>query len=167
MKKLNRKGFTLIELLAVIVVLAIILVVTIPSVIDSMNSAKSSQLNNAVGTVTKWFTEQYELDTLGAGVGGGPSPEYTTFKDTFTDKALPKTNPGSDNITGDAGQTILKAAGITNPAGLTGRIYVNGTKICVKLTANPEKTVNGVKTPASQFYVAGAGNANTVEGSGC
>ena len=46
MKKLNRKGFTLIELLAVIVVLAIIIVVTIPSVISSMNNAKTSQLNN-------------------------------------------------------------------------------------------------------------------------
>lgn len=167
MKKLNRKGFTLIELLAVIVVLAIIIVVTIPSVIDSMNSAKTSQLNNAVGTVTEWFTKQYELDTLGAGVGGGPSPEYTTFKNTFTDKALPKTNPGSDNITGDAGQTILKAAGITNPTGLTGRIYVNGSKICVVLTANPEKTVNGVKTPASQFYNAADTTKNTATGSGC
>ena len=152
MKKLNRKGFTLIELLAVIVVLAIIIVVTIPSVIDSMNSAKTSQLNNAVGTVTEWFTKQYELDTLGAGVGGGPSPEYTTFKDTFTDKALPKTNPGSDNITGDAGQTILKAAGITN---LTGRIYVNGSKICVILNAGTD----------SQFNVAGTDNKAI--GSGC
>lgn len=155
MKKLNRKGFTLIELLAVIVVLAIIIVVTIPSVISSMNSAKSSQLNNAVGTVTEWFTKQYELDTLGTGVGGGPSTEYTTFKNTFTDKALPITDPGSDNVTGDAGQTILKAAGITNPTGLTGRIYVNGSKICVILNAGTD----------SQFNVAGTDNKAI--GSGC
>ena len=110
MKKLNRKGFTLIELLAVIVVLAIIIVVTIPSVIDSMNSAKSKQLENAVGTVTEWFTKQYELDTLGAGVSDGASKEYTTFKKTFTDKALPITAPTADNITGADGETVLKAA---------------------------------------------------------
>lgn len=157
MKKLNRKGFTLIELLAVIVVLAIIIVVTIPSVISSMNSAKSKQLENAAGTVTEWFTKQYELDTLGTGVSDGASDEYTTFKNSFTDKALPITDPGSDNITGDGGQTILKAAGITNPAGLTGRIYVNGTKICVKLTADS----------TSQFYNASDTTKNTANGSGC
>lgn len=173
MKKLNRKGFTLIELLAVIVVLAIIIVVTIPSVISSMNNAKTKQLDNAVGTVTEWFTKQYELDTLGAGVSDGASKEYTNFlksKDTaHTDPGqqvavpLPKAKESAFDLDPD----VLKAAGITNPAGLTGKIYVNDTKICVVLTANPEKTVNGVKIPASQFYVAGAGNANTVEGSGC
>lgn len=157
MKKLNRKGFTLIELLAVIVVLAIIIVVTIPSVISSMNNAKTKQLENAVGTVTEWFTKQYELDTLGAGVSDGASKEYTTFV-------------GEGGLTTTAKEldaAVLKAAGITNPIGLSGTVKVNGSKICVTLTANPETTVNGVKTPASQFYVAGAGNANTVEGSGC
>lgn len=167
MKKLNRKGFTLIELLAVIVVLAIIIVVTIPSVISSMNNAKSSQLANAAGTVTEWFTKQYELDSLGAGVAGGPSSEYNTFKETLNNKALPTEAPENNNITGTDGETVLKAAGITNPTGLTGKIYVNGSKICIILTANPETTVNGVKTPASQFYVASAGDKNTVKGSGC
>lgn len=155
MKKLNRKGFTLIELLAVIVVLAIIIVVTIPSVIDSMNNAKSKQLENAVGTVTEWFTKQYELDTLGTGVSDGASKEYTTFKNTFTDKALPITAPGKgeNNLT----PNVLKAAGITNPAGLTGVVYVNGTKICVKLTADS----------TSQFYNASDTTKNTANGSGC
>lgn len=157
MKKLNRKGFTLIELLAVIVVLAIIIVVTIPSVIDSMNSAKSKQLENAVGTVTEWFTKQYELDTLGAGVSDGASKEYTTFKNTFTDKALPITAPTADNITGADGETVLKAAGITNPKGLTGVVYVNDKKICVKLTADS----------TSQFYNASDTTKNTANGSGC
>ena len=157
MKKLNRKGFTLIELLAVIVVLAIIIVVTIPSVIDSMNSAKSKQLENAVGTVTEWFTKQYELDTLGAGVSDGASKEYTTFKNTFTDKALPITAPTADNITGADGETVLKAAGITNPKGLTGVVYVNDKKICVKLTADS----------TSQFYNASDTTKNIANGSGC
>lgn len=170
MKKLNRKGFTLIELLAVIVVLAIIIVVTIPSVIDSMNSAKSSQLNNAVGTVTEWFTKQYELDTLGTGVGVGPtgvgvgpSKEYTNFlksKDTeHTDSTqkvavpLPKAKESAFELNTD----VLKAAGITNPAGLTGKIYVNDTKICVVLTADS----------TSQFYNASDTTKNTANGSGC
>lgn len=163
MKKLNRKGFTLIELLAVIVVLAIIIVVTIPSVIDSMNSAKSSQLNNAVGTVTEWFTKQYELDTLSTGVGVGPSKEYTNFlksKDTeHTDSTqkvavpLPKAKESAFELNTD----VLKAAGITNPAGLTGKIYVNDTKICVVLTADS----------TSQFYNASDTTKNTANGSGC
>jgi prepilin-type N-terminal cleavage/methylation domain-containing protein len=38
----NKKGFTLVELLAVIVVLAIIMIIAVPSVLDSMNSAKKS-----------------------------------------------------------------------------------------------------------------------------
>lgn len=147
MKKLNRKGFTLIELLAVIVVLAIIIVVTIPSVISSMNNAKSSQLSNANGTVTEWFTKQYELATLGAGVGGGPSAEYTTFV-------------GSTGLTStakDLDAAVLKAAGITNPTGLTGSVKVNGSKICVILTAGS----------ASQFYNSADTTKNTTTGSGC
>ena len=147
MKKLNRKGFTLIELLAVIVVLAIIIVVTIPSVISSMNNAKSSQLSTANGTVTEWFTKQYELATLGAGVGGGPSAEYTTFV-------------GSTGLTStakDLDAAVLKAAGITNPTGLTGSVKVNGSKICVILTAGS----------TSQFYNASDTTKNEVTGSGC
>ncbi len=173
MKKLNRKGFTLIELLAVIVVLAIIIVVTIPSVISSMNNAKTKQLENAAGTVTEWFTKQYELDSLGTGVSDGASKEYTNFlksKDTaHTDPEqqvavpLPEKEESAFKLDTD----VLKAAGITNPTGLSGTIYVNGSKICVVLTANPETTVNGVKTPASQFYVATTGAKNTVKGSGC
>ena len=173
MKKLNRKGFTLIELLAVIVVLAIIIVVTIPSVISSMNSAKTSQLENAVNTVTEWFTKQYELDSLGAGVAGGPSVEYTNFlksQDTaHTDPAeqVAKPLPTAKANAFELDAAVLKAAGITNPDGLTGTVYVNGSKICVTLKANPETTEKGTTIPASQFYVASAGDKNTVEGSGC
>lgn len=153
MKKLNRKGFTLIELLAVIVVLAIIIVVTIPSVISSMNSAKSSQLANAAGTVTEWFTKQYELDTLGTGVGGSPSSEYSTFKSSLDGGALPTADPKTNNLT----PAVIKAAGITNTTGLTGKIYVNGSKICVTLTA----------ADGSQFYNASDTTKNTATGSGC
>lgn len=149
MKKLNRKGFTLIELLAVIVVLAIIIVVTIPSVISSMNSAKSSQLNNAAGTVTEWFTKQYELASLGAGVGNGPSKEFETFVGG-EGKNLTTTVTALDD-------DVLKAAGITNPTGLSGTVNVNGSKICVKLKADN----------TSQFYNASDTTKNEATGSGC
>lgn len=65
MKKLNRKGFTLIELLAVIVVLAIVLVVTIPSVLNSMNNARTDQFKNAVATVEKYMKDQIDACNLG------------------------------------------------------------------------------------------------------
>ena len=68
MKKLNRKGFTLIELLAVIVVLAIVLVVTIPSVISSMNSARTKSFDNVVTTIESYMTKQYELCSIGTSV---------------------------------------------------------------------------------------------------
>ena len=173
MKKLNRKGFTLIELLAVIVVLAIIIVVTIPSVIDSMNNAKSKQLENAVGTVTEWFTKQYELGTL-SDVSGGPSAEYKTFIGTLTDGKLPTSLPSDYNIKADVnGKAVLKAAGITNPEGLTGKIYVNNNKVCIILKANQNLVVgkdaeNNDVTETSQFYdTRGTGAKNEFSGSGC
>ena len=153
MKKLNRKGFTLIELLAVIVVLAIIIVVTIPSVISSMNNAKTSQLNNAVGTVTEWFTKQYELATLGTNAGD-VSSVYTAWTSA--------TGKGKSWTTADSELTAteLKAAGITNPTGLNGKVKLNGSKVCVTLTADT----------TSQFYNAEKANVaggNTATGSGC
>lgn len=145
MKKLNRKGFTLIELLAVIVILAIVVVITIPSVISSINKAKEESLKNATATVTEWFTKQYEIATLGSDVAGDASTEYTAFV-------------GSTGLTTTAknlDESVLKAAGITNPTGLTGSVKLNGTKVCVILTAGS----------TSQFYVNGS--ANSVNGSGC
>lgn len=139
MKKLNRKGFTLIELLAVIVILAIVVVVTIPSVISSINKAKSEELVNATATVTKWFTDQYGLETL-SGISGGPDGPYKTF---FGNEGMPKNAKELD-------AAILKAAGITNTKGLYGTVNLNsdGNKVCVKLKA----------TPDSSFYVTQANN---------
>ncbi len=126
MKKLNRKGFTLIELLAVIVILAIVLVVTIPSVLSTMNDARDKNLQNAADTVAEWFTKQYELAVLGSDLGSGNvSAAYTTFGLTATQKPLTK--------------DVLIAAGIADADSnldLTKSIVVlNGTKVCVKLTA--------------------------------
>ena len=152
MKKLNRKGFTLIELLAVIVILAIVVVVTIPSVIGSINKAKTSSLENATATVTEWFTKQYELETLNE-VSGGASKEYKTF---FGNAGLTDTETPFP-MTGEGAVDILKAAGITNTTDLSGSVKLNNGKVCVKLTAGKD----------SQFYVKNASNNNTVTGSGC
>ena len=155
MKKLNRKGFTLIELLAVIVILAIVMVVTIPSVISSMNKAKEESLSNAAATVTEWFTKQYELATLGSDIAGNVSSDYTAF---VGDTGLPvKPSTGTVDKKGLT-PAVLKAAGITNPTGLTGTVYVNGTKICIELSASS----------GSQFYSSrDNGTHNSATGSGC
>ena len=139
MKKLNRKGFTLIELLANIVILAIIMVVTIPTVLNSMSSAKEGQLQNAANSVAEWFEKQYSLATLGS-VSGGAASAYTTFLSSST---MPTTSTSAKPLTID----VLEAAGISdasNNIDVSGTgssakstIYYNTTKgrMCVKLTA--------------------------------
>lgn len=153
MKKLNRKGFTLIELLAVIVILAVVLVVTIPSVISSMNTAKGKQLQNAANTVTEWFTKQYELATLGSDMVGTPDAVYTAFVNKLTDKKLPTSESGAATMSPE----ILKAAGLTDTNNIEGTVYLNGNKICIKLTAND----------GSQFYNNADSTKNIVLGPGC
>ena len=153
MKKLNRKGFTLIELLAVIVILAVVLVVTIPSVISSMNTAKGKQLKNSADSITEWFTKQYELATLGSDMVGTPDAAYTAFVNTFTDKKLPTSDPGAANMTSE----VLKVAGIIDTRNIEGTVYLNGYKICVKLTANEN----------SQFYNSSDSTKNSVSSLGC
>ena len=153
MKKLNRKGFTLIELLAVIVILAVVLVVTIPSVISSMNTAKGKQLQNAANTVTEWFTKQYELATLGSDMVGTPDAAYTAFVNKLTDKKLPTSESGAATMSPE----ILKAAGLTDTNNIEGTVYLNGNKICIKLTAND----------GSQFYNNADSTKNIVLGPGC
>ena len=153
MKKLNRKGFTLIELLAVIVILAVVLVVTIPSVISSMNTAKGKQLKNSADSITEWFTKQYELATLGSDMVGTPDAAYTTFVNTFTDKKLPTSDPSAANMT----PAVLKAAGLTDASNIDGTVYLNGNKLCIKLTAKD----------GSQFYNNADSTKNSVSGPGC
>ena len=64
MKKLNRKGFTLIELLAVVVILAVILVVTIPSVLNTMDTAKQKSFDDAIEVIRDYAQKQYDLCQL-------------------------------------------------------------------------------------------------------
>ena len=109
MKKLNRKGFTLIELLAIIVILAIIMVVTIPTVLTSMNNARANQLQNAVDSVSEWFTKQYELASMGE-FAGGPDKAF----DNFLGAGATFTSINDSTKKKDLTVDVLEAAGIAN-----------------------------------------------------
>lgn len=64
MKKLNKKGFTLVELLAVIVVLAIIMVLTLPTIMNSLSSARQSTFLLYAGRMLDTAADKYQSDAL-------------------------------------------------------------------------------------------------------
>ena len=64
MKKLNKKGFTLVELLAVIVVLAIIMVLTLPTVMNSLSSARQSTFLLYASRMLDTAADKYQSDVL-------------------------------------------------------------------------------------------------------
>ena len=67
MKIMNKKGFTLVELLAVIVVLAIIMIIAVPSVMDSMNSARKNAFKIYAQKVLNTAQTKYQADILTGG----------------------------------------------------------------------------------------------------
>jgi len=90
MKKLNKKGFTLIELLAVIVILAIIVVVTVPTILNSIDDARSSSLNSLAKEVANWYDTSYAQDQIAIGtnkilgdvnLGNGPDTSWVCLSD--------------------------------------------------------------------------------------
>ena len=163
MKKLNRKGFTLIELLAVIVILAVVMVVTIPSVLNSMDSAKQNQLKNAASSVAEWFQKNYDIATLSSGIAS-PDAAYTTFATTATITAMTGTNgfticDESAATPTSCNNAVLTAAGLSDPTNNVSKVNVkvNGSnKVCVELTAK-----NGGKFYTDASHVTATG------GSGC
>lgn len=182
MKKLNlnKKGFTLIELLAVIVILAIIMVVTIPTVLSSMNNARTNQLQNAADSVAEWFTKEYELAAMGDYMGGA-DPAFNTFVLPLK-KDASNADIGTYNDLNGTGSTnakylteaVVTAAGISNAknnivtsasAPTTGTnttdsyVYYNtaNNKMCVVLFAKR----------GGSFYVNTSGGNNKVCSSGC
>lgn len=64
MKKLNKKGFTLVELLAVIVVLAIIMVLTLPTIMNSLSSARQSTFLLYANRMLDTAADKYQSDSL-------------------------------------------------------------------------------------------------------
>ena len=152
MKKLNKKGFTLIELLAVIVVLAIVMVVAIPSILNSVDDAKKTSLQNATATVALWFTKQYELTLLGTNIGDDAVSK--TYSDVFSSEGLPPESPTENNLT----DALLKASGIAGgTSDVEGKVYLNGDLVCVSLKA----TKNG------EFYNNVDPDKNSAKSAGC
>lgn len=70
MKNLNKKGFTLVELLAVIVVLAIIMVLTLPTIMNSLSSARQSTFLLYASRMLDTAADKYQSDAL---LNGGKS----------------------------------------------------------------------------------------------
>ena len=116
--KLNKKGFTLIELLAVIVILSIVLVVTIPSVLNSMNNAKTSQLKNASEVFSDWLTKQYNLSNIDANMLS-VDPAYNNFVNAygnFEESYISASeNNGPLSNCSNESYAVLSASGIANP----------------------------------------------------
>lgn len=115
--KLNKRGFTLIELLAVIVILAIVLVVTIPSVINSMSSAKNGQLKNATKVLSDWLTKQNDILDLGLDMGIDSTysnfiSAYGNFENSYVD-AVENNKPLS--LCSSESYAMLAASGISLP----------------------------------------------------
>ena len=176
MKKLNNKGFTLIELLAVIVILAIIMVVTIPTVLNSMGSARQNTFNTSANTVADWVEKEYALAMV-----GGTDVELGGADESFTDVCITDAKPGTGAVakTGykycadqaaevgtaiaDAGKpngvaldstsaakmvALLKAAGVDPTNYSYVYIKVTNGRACVKLGAAQKKTSSATNNNA-------------------
>ena len=107
---MNNKGFTLIELLAVIVILAIVVVVTIPSVLNSMDTARQKQLENAVVSIESMVTKQDDLCMLKDTTLQGNQYKSTWFK---SDCTLDTTVATSQKIIEAAGYSTTDIPSIT------------------------------------------------------
>ena len=149
MKRLNNKGFTLIELLAVIVILAIVVAITIPAVLSSINSARTSAFETTAKTVGDWVEREYQAFLVG---DTNIQNVDTNFSTACT---LSSTGAGGTcNLTAEATRTaFLKAAGVDpkNYSAATVEIQANG-RACVQLTASntgdyKNESGNVVKSP--------------------
>ena len=143
--------FTIISIIAIFLIFS-----SAMSVTKTMTNAKDKIFQNTANEVEDWFTKQYELDKLsnyGSDTGITPDIAYTTFVNSLTNKKLPTTLSSAVNMTSE----VLKAAGIIDTRNIEGTVYLNGYKICVKLTANEN----------SQFYNSSDSTKNSVSSLGC
>lgn len=143
--------FTIISIIAIFLIFS-----SAMSVTKTMTNAKDKIFQNTANEVEDWFTKQYELDKLsnyGSDTGRTPDIAYTTFVNSLTNKKLPTTLSSAVNMTSE----VLKAAGIIDTRNIEGTVYLNGYKICVKLTANEN----------SQFYNSSDSTKNSVSSLGC
>ena len=143
--------FTIISIIAIFLIFS-----SAMSVTKTMTNAKDKIFQNTANEVEDWFTKQYELDKLsnyGSDTDRTPDIAYTTFVNSLTNKKLPTTASSAVNMTSE----VLKAAGIIDTRNIEGTVYLNGYKICVKLTANEN----------SQFYNSSDSTKNSVSSLGC
>ena len=143
--------FTIISIIAIFLIFS-----SAMSVTKTMTNAKDKIFQNTANEVEDWFTKQYEFDKLsnyGSDTGITPDIAYTTFVNSLTNKKLPTTLSSAVNMTSE----VLKAAGIIDTRNIEGTVYLNGYKICVKLTANEN----------SQFYNSSDSTKNSVASLGC
>lgn len=143
--------FTIISIIAIFLIFS-----SAMSVTKTMTNAKDKIFQNTANEVEDWFTMQYELDKLsnyGSDTSRTPDIAYTTFVNSLTNKKLPTTLSSAVNMTSE----VLKAAGIIDTRNIEGTVYLNGYKICVKLTANEN----------SQFYNSSDSTKNSVSSLGC
>lgn len=143
--------FTIISIIAIFLIFS-----SAMSVTKTMTNAKDKIFQKTANEVEDWFTMQYELDKLsnyGSDTGRTPDIAYTTFVNSLTNKKLPTTLSSAVNMTSE----VLKAAGIIDTRNIEGTVYLNGYKICVKLTANEN----------SQFYNSSDSTKNSVSSLGC
>ncbi len=78
--KTRKKGFTLVELLAVIVVLALIMVFAVPSVMNTMNSAKKKSLQMYAEKMISTAMQQHQSDKLLGSLAVSTAGKSTTDK---------------------------------------------------------------------------------------
>ena len=147
---------TIFTIISIIAIFLIFYIYSTMSVTKTMTNAKDKIFQNTANEVEAWFTKQYELDKLsnyGSDTGRTPDIAYTTFVNSLTNKKLPTTASSAVNMTSE----VLKAAGIIDTRNIEGTVYLNGYKICVKLTANEN----------SQFYNSSDSTKNSVSSLGC
>ena len=100
----KKNGFTLVELLAVIVILAIIMILVIPSVLETMNTARRKSFALYIDKVVTAVQTQYVYDANGGAIQGAGWYVY----DIQTDLGL--TSTGSYN-----GYVTVNATDVDNP----------------------------------------------------
>ena len=81
MKSKRRNGFTLVELLAVIVILAIIMIIAIPSVLDTLTTARKKTFLEYIDKVAASTQTKYAEDTLKGEVSSSSNVMYDIKKD--------------------------------------------------------------------------------------
>lgn len=159
MKKLNNKGFTLIELLAVIVILAIVVAITIPAVLSSINSARTSAFETTAKTVADWAEREYQAYLVN-------KESIQKVDQSFKDACAGLNLDGSGGTCGgltDTGKRdkFLTAAGVDpkNYSNVSVVIKDNG-RACVKLYASSTgdyKNESGNNDDGTPKYVQSPG----------